>query len=115
MTLDSHKDPETGEIEHRSSLHALLQQCNDFKNELSALQLLAQELGVVVDTTPKYHAKLAGEGIEYSWGYSKLNLLFNVLSHTATSHAVLLQAPFGTATQTHTNDVHKSHIPSSSW
>jgi len=46
---------------------------------------------------------------------SKTYSLFNMLSHTATSHAVLLQALFGTATQTHTNDVHKSHVPSSRW
>jgi len=24
-----------------------------------------------VESTPKYHAELAGEGIEYSWGYAK--------------------------------------------
>jgi len=71
MTLDSHKDPETGEIQQGTSLRALLDQCDDFKNELSALQLLGQEIGVLVDAMPKYHAELAGEGIEYSWGYSK--------------------------------------------
>jgi len=52
-------------------LRALLEQCDDFKNELSALQFLGQEIGVLVDVTPKYHAELAGEGIEYTWGYSK--------------------------------------------
>jgi len=31
----------------------------------------------------------------------KLNSLLNMLSHTATSHAVLFQVPCGTATQTH--------------
>jgi len=54
-----------------TSLCAFLEQCNNFKNELSALQLLRQENGVVGDTMPKYHAKLASEGVEYSWGYSK--------------------------------------------
>jgi len=42
MTLDGRKDPETREIEQGSSLHELLEQCNDFKNELSAMQLLAR-------------------------------------------------------------------------
>jgi len=70
-TLDGRKDPETGEIQLGTSLRALLEQCSDFKNELSALQLLGQEIGITVDATPKYHAELAGEGIEYSWGYSK--------------------------------------------
>jgi len=71
MTLDSRKDPETGCIQPGTSLRALLEQCNDFTNELSALQFLGQEIGVLVNATPKYHAELAGEGIEYSWGYSK--------------------------------------------
>jgi len=71
LILDGRKNPETGEILPGTSLRALLEQCNDFKNELSALQLLGQEIGVAVDATPKYHAELAGEGIEYSWGYSK--------------------------------------------
>jgi len=53
-----------------TSLHALLEQCSDFKNELSALQLLSQEISITVDAMPKYHAELAGEGIVYSWGYS---------------------------------------------
>jgi len=49
----------------------MLGNCSNFQNELSALQVLGKELGVVVDSTPKYHAELAGEGIEYSWGYAK--------------------------------------------
>jgi len=46
-------------------------QCTNFQNELSALQALSKDLGVVVDSMPKYHAELAGEGIEYSWGHTK--------------------------------------------
>jgi len=70
MTLDGRRDPETGCIQPGTSLRALLEQCNDFTNELSALQFLGQEIGVLVDAMPKYHPELAGEGIE-SWGYSK--------------------------------------------
>jgi len=71
MKLDGRKDPETGDIVKGTLLHALLEKCDDFKHELSMLQILGQEIGVAVDATPKYHAELAGEGIEYSWGYSK--------------------------------------------
>ena len=33
--------------------------------------LVANLLGVSVIITPKFHAELAGEGIEYSWGVTK--------------------------------------------
>ena len=28
-------------------------------------------MGVIIDRTPKCHAELAGEGIEYTWGFGK--------------------------------------------
>ncbi len=34
---------------------------------------IPDEEGVVVDRTPKCHCKIAGEGIEYSWGLAKIN------------------------------------------
>ena len=34
-------------------------------------QYLGQQLGVSVIITPKFHAELAGEGVEYSWGIAK--------------------------------------------
>ena len=70
MTLDGKKQL-TGHVNNSSSLQYLLGQCTDFKNELNALQVLGKDLGVIVNFTPKYHAKCAGEGIEYSWGYAK--------------------------------------------
>ena len=54
-----------------SSLKDLLASCSDFKNELSLMQHLGNELGVRIASTPKYHAELAGEGIEYDWALSK--------------------------------------------
>jgi hypothetical protein len=45
--------------------------CADFENEVSQLEYVGQSLGVMVLITTKYHAEYAGEGIEYSWGYSK--------------------------------------------
>jgi hypothetical protein len=46
-------------------------QCPDFRDEETALQFLGRTIGVTVDCTPKFHAELAGEGIEYSWGFAK--------------------------------------------
>ena len=50
----------------------LLAKRHDFKGDFTALQYLGSQLGVVVDlATPKFHAKLAGEGVEYSWAHAK--------------------------------------------
>jgi len=49
-----------------------------------------------------------------SWNVQKRNSLLNVLSHTATSHAVLLQAPVIHSNPDSHGQIHKSHIPSSS-
>jgi hypothetical protein len=48
-----------------------LSQQPDFKNELTALQHLAKKKGTKVICTPKYHAEIAGEGIEYCWAIAK--------------------------------------------
>ena len=71
MTLDGRKDHLTGEVDVSNSLRYLLSQCADFKNELSTLQALGKDIGIVVNSTPKYHAELASEGIEYSWDTQK--------------------------------------------
>ena len=57
-------------------LPTILECCEDFQNELTALEYLAVQLcdeacTVKVFFTPKYHCKLAGYGIELAWGYSK--------------------------------------------
>jgi hypothetical protein len=46
-------------------------ECLDFANEESSLQYLGRQLGIRVDHSPKFHAEIAGEGIEYAWGYGK--------------------------------------------
>jgi hypothetical protein len=48
----------------------------DFVRETTDLQHLAKEVSdenyeVIVDFTPKYHAEIAGEGVENGWGFSK--------------------------------------------
>jgi hypothetical protein len=70
-TLDGRKNPITGEVNLQLSLRHILANCKDFKDEETALEFLGTQLGVTVKLTPKFHAKLAGEGIEYSWAHSK--------------------------------------------
>ena len=41
--------------------------CRDFREEETALEYLGTQLGITVRLTPKFHAELAGECIEYSW------------------------------------------------
>ena len=53
------------------SLKCLMASCLNFAEELTALQHVGQQLGVSVIITPKFHAELAGEGVEYSWGIAK--------------------------------------------
>jgi hypothetical protein len=83
-------EKERGKIDLKTSLRYLLGQCTDFKREITQLQYIASELGCTVIMTPKAHPELAGRGIEYAWGYSKLvfrrdndaiakNLIKNVL------------------------------------
>lgn len=44
----------------------------DFKNEKSALQHTIESRGHILLLSPKFHPEIAGVGIEYSWGMSKL-------------------------------------------
>lgn len=53
------------------SLRVLMASCLDFAEEVTALQDVGNKLGVSVIISPKFHAELAGEGIEYSWGVTK--------------------------------------------
>ena len=60
-----------GGCDASKSLVEILSNCTDFRQEESALEHLGRTRGVLVDKTPKFHAELAGEGIEYSWGFLK--------------------------------------------
>lgn len=53
-----------------SMTHAL-SQCEDFRNEVTALQEILSRRGHILVMTPKGHCELAGEGIEYCWGKMK--------------------------------------------
>ncbi len=54
-----------------TSLKSLMAGCMDFEEEETMLQYMGIKMGVVVDRSPKCHAEIAGEGIEYSWGCMK--------------------------------------------
>jgi hypothetical protein len=70
-TMEGKKDPITGEVDFSMLLKHLMASCRDFKDEEMALQNLGAQLGVQVQLTPKFHAELAGEGVEYSWAHMK--------------------------------------------
>ena len=53
------------------SLQVLMASCFDLAEEMTALELVVKELGKLVIISPKFHAEMAGEGIEYSWGITK--------------------------------------------
>jgi hypothetical protein len=72
-TMDLAKDDDGEVLEGNENwgLKYLMASCLDFAEEMTALQHVGHELGVSVLITPKFHAEMAGEGIEYSWGVSK--------------------------------------------
>jgi len=54
------------------SLVELIKKCKDFMAERSSiLEFIGDAYSIEVLFTPKYHCELAGEGIEYAWGYAK--------------------------------------------
>ena len=63
------KDKVTKKEMRHFSLLTMLKLQQDFANEVSQLEYVAQSLGARVIITTKYHAEYAGEGIEYSWGH----------------------------------------------
>jgi len=54
-----------------TSLKSLMASCTDFEEEETLLQHIGKTMGVVFDRSPKCHAEIASEGIEYSWGCAK--------------------------------------------
>ena len=53
------------------SAQDVLSNCEDFKEEIGAMQDLIQSYGNIVLFSPKGHPEIAGAGIEYDWGVSK--------------------------------------------
>jgi hypothetical protein len=66
------RDPDDDDrIIESLSLKYLMENCHDFQTEVTQLQTIASMYGMRVEMTPKYHAEIAGCGIEYSWGAAK--------------------------------------------
>ena len=71
-TIDGIKDPNTGQLLKETSLKHLIQQLPDFENEKTLLHYHGEKLGCIIFNSPKCTPEVAGEGIEYDWGVSKL-------------------------------------------
>ena len=69
-TVNGRKD-RYGNILMGTNLRQIMEACLDFINERTLLQESMYKLGVTVHQSPKYHCEVAGEGIKYSWGFSK--------------------------------------------
>jgi hypothetical protein len=65
------KKNEFGIVDESLSLRHLMSMCPDFLNEEGMMEHIGKKLGVEVMLTPKCHAELAGEGVEYMWACSK--------------------------------------------
>ena len=69
-TVDGRKD-NLGTVIPDTALRGLMLAQPDFIQEETLLQFHGRQLGVRVDRTPKCHPELAGEGVEYAWGFAK--------------------------------------------
>lgn len=70
-SIKGSKDP-LGNIIKETSLEYLMDQVEDFANEKTMLQMIGEELGCIIDRTPKCTPEIAGEGIEYDWAMAKM-------------------------------------------
>lgn len=69
-TIDGKKD-EFGHVNLETSLRHLMGMCEDFLHEEGMMEYIGSKLGVEVMLTPKCHAEIAGEGVEYMWALAK--------------------------------------------
>lgn len=64
-------DGDGGVVVNPLSMEQVALQLPDFANVKSMLQKLVDEAGHILQLSPKYHAELAGAGIEYDFGRCK--------------------------------------------
>ena len=69
-TVKGKKD-KNGNIINGSNLRDVVSNLPDFKEEITLLQYRAEQLGMKIDCSPKFHPEIAGEGIEFCWGAAK--------------------------------------------
>ena len=70
-TMNGKKD-DHGNIIKETSLNHLIRQCEDFVHEKTLLQYYGEELGSIMDRSPKCTPEIAGDGIEFDWAMAKL-------------------------------------------
>ena len=78
-----------GNINNTYSLLHIMSECEDFSNETTLLQDTLGKRDVSVIRTPKCHPELAGEGIEYSWGFAKNAYRRILMEHKSTKEKYL--------------------------
>ncbi len=66
------KTDDLGNCNKETSLDYLMDQLEDFANERTMLQMIGEELGCIIDRTPKCTPEIAGEGVEYDWAMAKM-------------------------------------------
>ena len=66
------KPDERGQIDKKYCLKYLMGLLPDFVNEKTLLHFHGEKLGCIIYNSPKCTPEIAGEGIEYDWGVSKL-------------------------------------------
>ncbi len=71
VNIKTLKKDEEGIVVDDESLEVMLASCLDFADEITELQAKGEEMEVRVIPTTKFHAEMAGEGIEYLWGVGK--------------------------------------------
>ena len=70
---DGRKSSACNDDDVEFSIKKLMLMQSDFMLEIPLLPYHANNLGVILDQSPKCHPEIAGEGIEYAWALSKLN------------------------------------------
>ena len=70
----SSKDPviNAAITDRTTSVLRILSQCKGSKNGKTQMMYICDLLNAHLMLTPKYHPEIAGRGVEYGWGYSKL-------------------------------------------
>jgi hypothetical protein len=65
-------DPAATKAPSKDECIKILESLTDFKAELTLMQTVGRDIGLQVIMTPICHCELAGRGVEYGWGVSKL-------------------------------------------
>ena len=63
-------DKDGGKVIHLPLLR-LMEQCLNFFNEVTEMEIMAEKMGVCIMVNMKYHTKLVDEGVGYTWGAAK--------------------------------------------